>query len=141
MRHKIILPLLLLTLSLSACTKGDTKTSSSTVKEQRQEAETTYEDILQEYKRKMAEAAPILIEEYNVESQKFEDDPLELSRLSDEKVNVLNSISEEGIQKMAALMTQNGDDYEVYSEWSAKLTESYREYAADVTKANLDSVP
>lgn len=141
MKHKIILPLLLLTLSLSSCTKEDTKTSSSTVKEQRQEAETTYEDILQECKRKMAEAAPILIEEYNVESQKFEDDPLELSRLSDEKVNVLNSISEEGIQKMAALMTKNGDDYEVYSEWSAKLTESYREYAADVTKANLDSVP
>ena len=141
MKHKIILPLLLLTLSLSACSKEDTKTSSSTVKEQTEVEETTYEDILQEYKKEMAETAPILIEEYNVESQKFEDDPLELSRLSDEKVSVLNSISEEGIQKMAALMTQNGDDYEVYSEWSTKLTESYREYAADVTEANLNSVP
>ena len=126
-------------LLLSACASEKPQTSSSSVTNQ--EEETTYEDILNDYKKQMAEATPILIEEYNVESQDLEEDPLALSRLSDEKVSVLNQISEKGIQKMASLMNKNGDDYEIYAEWSSKLTDSYREYAADVTKANLNSVP
>ena len=141
LKRKLILSLLFLSLSLSACAKEEEHSSSASVQAQDQDEEITYEDILNTYKRKMAEATPILIEEYNVESQKFKDDPLALSSLSDEKVGTLNSISEEGIQKMASLMNQNEDDYEVYVEWSSKLTESYREYAADVTKANLNSVP
>lgn len=66
----------------------------------------SYESIFNEYSTKMKEAFPA-------------------EEVSAKKTKELSSICNEGVEKMADLMTKNGDKYDVYQEWSEKLMDVY----------------
>ena len=63
----------------------------------------------------------------------------EKAELSNDKISVLAEIETEGTEKMAEVMWENGDDYEVYEDWANKLYDVYEEEAGKITDAYMDS--
>ena len=132
-----------LAMSITACggekeaPKSNTSKTESTEKEP--EVEVTYQSILDEYTKKLADATPKLVEEYKSESAEIANDLNALAELSNEKVGELDKISNDGISEMAKLMQKSGDEYSVYEEWSLKLTDVYTEYAKQITDAYTNS--
>ncbi|MBQ9060982.1 MAG: hypothetical protein IJ128_07550 [Firmicutes bacterium] len=98
----------------------------------------TYDSIFEEYTARMKEEAPKLAEEYTKEAEKLSTVE-EKAQLSNDKISRLAEISNEGVEKMAEIMYANGDDYEVYEEWSMKLMNVYQEQAQLITDAYTDS--
>ena len=100
----------------------------------------SYEDILAEYTKKLEEATPILIEEYNEAAKNNQDGLMGLATLCNEKVSELAVISNEGIQKMAELLLYKGSgSYDEYSEWAGKLQDVYMKEAAKIQEAYMNS--
>ena len=99
----------------------------------------TYQSILDDYTKKIADATPGLVEEYNNEAAPIAGDLNALAELSNSKVEKLAEISNQGVSEMATLMQKNGDEYSVYEEWSLKLTDVYTQYAKQITDAYTSS--
>lgn len=99
--------------------------------------EVTYQSILDEYTQKIIDATPELVEEFNNEAAGLTGSVEELAELSNAKVEKLALISTDGVTEMAELMQRNGDEYEVYEEWSIKLTDIYTEYAEKIMDAYI----
>lgn len=100
----------------------------------------SYEDILVEYTKRLQEATPILIEEYNEAAKVNQDGLMGLATLCNEKVRELAVISNEGIQEMASWYYKHGNgSYEEYSEWAGKLQEVYMEEASKIQEAYMNS--
>ena len=98
----------------------------------------TYDSIYDEYTARLKEEAPKLAEEYTNESANLATVE-EKAQLSNDKISRLAEISNEGVEAMAEIMYANGDDYDVYEEWSMKLMNVYQEQAQLITDAYTDS--
>lgn len=100
----------------------------------------SYEDILVAYTKKLQEATPILIAEYNEAAAKNDDGLNGLATLCNEKISELAEISNEGVQEMAQLYFSKGSgSYEEYSDWAAKIYDVYMEEAAKIQDAYMES--
>lgn len=145
MKNKIVALMLAgcMALSITACGGGKETPKNNESKtenvEKEPEVEVTYQSILEEYTKKIADATPKLVEEYNKESAKISNDLNALAKLSNDKVGELAKISNDGISEMAKLMQKSGDKYSVYEEWSLKLTDVYTEYAKQITDSYTNS--
>ena len=100
----------------------------------------SYEDILNEYSKKLREATPVLIEEYTEAAKNNQDGLTGLATLCNEKVSELAKISTDGTQAMATLHLKKGSgSYEEYSEWAGKLQAVYMEEAAKIQDVYMKS--
>lgn len=117
----------------------DDNLSEDDYSENEQADGTSYQSILDEYTKKLKDATPRLVEEYKSEAAEHSGDINKLAEISNAKISELAEISNEGIEKMANVMYSNGDDYEIYEEWSQKLMDVYMEYAQEITDAYMDS--
>ena len=145
---KIIVILLVLAMLVTmtvGCANTDTASNGATTSNsETQKIDATefgsYEDILNEYSKKLREATPKLIEEYNEEAKNNQDGLMGLATISNEKVSELAEISVEGIQEMAELHLKKGSgSYDEYSEWADKLNAVYMEEAAKIQDAYMKS--
>ena len=147
MKKKIMALLLVSALGVSVVACGDTTTDEPAkkdevveeVKDDKVTDDSTYESILEEYSKKLKEQAVILAEEYNNEAADLGGNLEELAELVNSKVEKLAFTSTEGMEKMALIMTKNGDEYEVYEEWALKLTDVYTEEAQTIMENYLNS--
>ncbi|MDO4476213.1 MAG: hypothetical protein Q4B59_05465 [Lachnospiraceae bacterium] len=98
----------------------------------------SYADILETYTRKMEEAVPVLVSEYESAAAGVSDIET-LAEICVEKVEELAEISNEGVGEMADLMYENGDSYDVYSGWAEKLMNKYIEISQEIQNAYLES--
>ena len=149
MKKKLVVLLLAATMSLSAVACGGEKEEANKTEAPKTEAakkekteetkepkvEVTYQTILDDYSKRIADATPGLVEEYNSESAAIANDITALAELSNAKVSKLAEISNQGVTEMATLMQKNGDEYSVYEEWANKLMEVYTQYSAQITDA------
>ena len=100
----------------------------------------SYEDILAEYTKKLQEATPVLIAEYNEAAAKNDAGLNGLATLCNEKVSELAEISNEGVQAMAQLYyTKGSGSYEEYSDWAAKIYDVYMVEAGKIQDAYMAS--
>ncbi len=100
----------------------------------------SYEEIYDEYKQKIIDATPGLIEEYNTEAASNNEGLEGLATICNEKVGKLAEISNDGVSEMATFMYKNGSgSYSEYEEWSGKLMEVYMEESGKITDAYMDS--
>ena len=132
MKKVLVAGLLIISIIFSFAACDSSKSTNATKKE-------TYESIYEEYSKKIKEATPILIEEYNTEAAGKAGDISALAELSNDKISELAKINVDGTEKMAELMLKNGDTYEDYSDWASKLYDVYQEQALLITEAYLDS--
>lgn len=86
---------------------------------------TTYQNILDEYTTKIQSATPGLIQEFKNESVNNTSGIDGLAAISNNKVERLAIISNEGISKMSDLHHLLSDDYSTYESWATKLTDVY----------------
>lgn len=100
---------------------------------------TTYESILNEYTKKIEEAAPKLVEEYNSEYPNVKNGLEGLAELSNKKIEKLAIISNEGIFKMAELMHEVSGNYADYEIWAEKLMDVYTKEAQKIIDVYLAS--
>lgn len=145
MKKKIVTMLLIGTMALSMTACGGDKepekenTAKTEATEKEPEVEVTYQSILDDYTKKIADATPGLVKEYNNEAAPIAGDLNALAELSNSKVEKLAEISNQGVSEMATLMQKNGDEYSVYEEWSLKLTDVYTQYAKQIADAYTSS--
>ncbi|MCI9446596.1 MAG: hypothetical protein HFH36_04225 [Lachnospiraceae bacterium] len=158
MKRRIVALLLasVLALSISACgDSADTPSTPSSAESDTEQgpadtpspeendaepaADSTYQDILEEYTQKMKDAAPGLADEFKAEAEEKAGDTASLAELSTSKTEKLAAISTEGLEKMAELKIKNGDDDETYQEWAEKLNTAYMEQAQIISDAYMDS--
>ena len=139
---KIILVLLVLAITMTmaaGCSNIDMSSSDETPKVG-ELIFGSYEDILNEYSKKLREATPKLIEEYNEEAKNNQDGLMGLATICNDKVSKLAEISVEGTQEMAELHLKKGSgSYDEYSEWADKLNAVYMEEAAKIQDAYMKS--
>jgi len=99
----------------------------------------TYQDIFDEYSEQIKTATPKLVDEYNKEADGVKGDIEKLAEISNDKITELAKIETKGTEKMAELMYENGDDYDIYEKWAQKLYDVYEECAGEITDAYMDS--
>ncbi len=99
----------------------------------------SYEDIYNEYVKKMEDKVSSLVREYKSDAAGISD----INRLADlcnEKIEKLADICNEGVGEMADLMYEKGDSYSTYETWATKLMDEYTEISSQIFDAYLDSV-
>ena len=134
MKTRICIFCLVVVMCLSGCSAGIGLTLGETTKYG------SYEEILTEYTKKLKDATPILIEEYNEAAKDNQDGLMGLATLCNEKVSELAVISNEGIQEMAEFYFKKGSGaYSEYSEWASKLQDVYMEEASKIQDVYMDS--
>ena len=100
----------------------------------------SYQEILEEYSKKLRDATPRLIEEYQEEARNNTRGIEGLAELSNEKIGVLAEINNEGIGEMANIMLfSESGSYAEYEKWAGKLTEVYMEEAGKITDVYMKS--
>lgn len=104
-----------------------------------EDADVTYQSILDDYTAQIEAATPGLVDEYNEESADLSGDLDALAELSNSKVEELAKICNDGVEEMAELMQSNGDEYDTYEEWAGKLQDVYTEYSQEITDAYMNS--
>lgn len=103
-------------------------------------AEQKYQAILDEYTKKIKDAVPGLVQEYNNEAANNQGGVEGLATISNEKVAKLAEISNEGVTKMAEVhLTSGSGKYENYEDWATKLTDVYMSEAQAITDAYMAS--
>ncbi|MGB7365714.1 hypothetical protein [Carnobacterium jeotgali] len=103
-------------------------------------ADDEYQGILDDYTKKLKEAAPILVEEYNAEYPSNQNGLEGLAELSNDKISKLAELSNEGVSEMADVHFTNGSGkYEDYEAWAGKLMEVYMTEAEQITDAYMNS--
>lgn len=101
---------------------------------------TDYQSILDEYTKKLQDATPALIAEYQEEAAQNTGGITGLAQISNEKISELAKISTEGVQKMAKVMLYKGSgDTAEYQEYAGKLQDVYTAEAQKITDAYMDS--
>lgn len=104
-----------------------------------QEAD-SYQSIFDDYKARIQEAVPGLIEEYNEEAANNEDGLQGLATLCNAKVAKLAALSNDGITEMARFYYKHGSgSYDEYSEWASKLMDVYMTEASKIQEVYMDS--
>ena len=146
--------MLVLSFSLGACSGSDEKdtvnTTEKTSTSTKPKAEKTavsseakkydsYQSILDDYTKKLQEASPKLVAEYNKEYPALNGDINALAELSNKKVEKLAEISNDGTTEMAKLQLSGESDYSVYEEWAGKLIDVYTQEAQKIMDAYLAS--
>ena len=99
----------------------------------------TYQDIFDEYSEQIKAATPKLVDEYNKEADGVKGDVEKLAEISNDKITELAKIETKGTEKMAELMYENGDDYDIYEKWAQKLYDVYEECAGEINDEYMDS--
>lgn len=103
-------------------------------------ADDEYQGILDDYTKKLKEAAPILVEEYNAEYPSNQNGLEGLAELSNDKISKLAELSNEGVSEMADVHFTNGSGkYEDYEAWAGKLMDVYMTEAEQITDAYMNS--
>ena len=150
MKKITILGIVLSGLFLTACSatgnveKGESS-SYKTEKTNEAKSEKLTEEqqdqfILDEYSKKITDATPGLIDEYNAEATSNAYGLEGLATISNSKVSKLAEISTEGMSKMAEVMMSNGSGkQDTYNEFSKKMTDVYTTEAAKITEAYTSS--
>lgn len=88
--------------------------------------EGSYEDIYNEYSKKLTDATPGLIDEYHAEAASNTNGIDGLAEIANAKVEKLAEIETEGTEKMAQFMYTGGSGkYEEYESWAGKLYDVY----------------
>lgn len=151
---KIVLCMLVLSFSLGACSSPDEKETANTTEKTsistkskakkttaKSEAKkyNSYQSILDDYTKKLQEASPKLVDEYNNEYPALNGDINALAELSNKKVEKLAVISNDGTTEMAKLQLAGESDYSVYEEWAGKLIDVYTQEAQKIMDAYLAS--
>ncbi|MDT2553100.1 LysM peptidoglycan-binding domain-containing protein [Enterococcus raffinosus] len=151
---KLVLCILVLSFSLGACSSPNEKSATDTTEKTsistkpntkkitaKSEAKKydSYQSILDDYTKKLQEASPKLVDEYNNEYPALNGDINALAELSNKKVEKLAEISNEGTTKMAKLQLAGESDYSVYEEWAGKLIDVYTQDAQKIMDAYLAS--
>ncbi|MGM0124674.1 hypothetical protein IGI37_002068 [Enterococcus sp. AZ194] len=131
----------------SGCTNGkttstdatsDQSTTETTTVESTTESidpEVAYQSILDDYSKKIKDATPGLVDEYNTEYPQQQGGVDALAELSNAKVEKLAEISNEGISKMADVKSESKDGQSSYEEWSKKLMAVYTEESQKIVEA------
>lgn len=135
---KKVLSLLLvlgLCIGLTGCGESDV---GETPKTDKKGETVTYQSILDEYTKKITDATPGIVEEFNTEAQDKKGDINALAELSNAKTEKLAEICNEGIEKMAELKTKNGDDNDIYTDWAKKIQDIYSEQAKQISEAYIN---
>ena len=105
---------------------NETNNSSITTETSKTNAQKTYSSVLEEYKVKLQEATPVLIEEYKQEVIQNTNGLNGLAEILNEKISELAEISTSGMSEMAELMYTTGSgNYSEYEEWAGKLQDIY----------------
>ncbi|SES81961.1 LysM domain-containing protein [Enterococcus malodoratus] len=151
---KIVLCMLVLSFSLGACSSPDEKDTADTTEKTSTSTKTkvkksavssegkkynSYQSILDDYTKKLQEASPKLVDEYNKEYPTLNGDINALAELSNKKVEKLAEISNDGTSEMAKLQLAGESDYSVYEEWAGKLIDVYTQEAQKIMDAYLAS--
>ncbi len=98
----------------------------------------SYSEIYEDYKKKLQDATPTLIEEYKAEVANNTKGLEGRAEIANAKVQKLAEIETEGTQKMAEFMYSKGSGkYEEYSEWAGKLYEIYNEEGTEIYNVYL----
>jgi LysM repeat protein len=103
----------------------ETSTSISSAVPTAENITTSYQAILDEYTAKIQSATPSLIQEFKNEAASNAGGTDGLAAISNNKVEKLAIISNEGIGKMADLHYTLSDEYSTYESWATKLTDIY----------------
>lgn len=101
----------------------------------------SYEEIYNEYAKKLTDATPGLINEYNTEASANTNGLDGLASISNAKVEKLAQIETEGTEKMAQFMYIRGSGkYDEYQNWAGKLYEVYDTEAKKIYAVYMSSV-
>ena len=122
---------------VTASGKQSNKSTDTSTNNSKSE-KTTYASILKTYTNKLKNQTPKLVAEYKKKAAKLSN-LQDKASLSNKLIEKLAKTSNDGVEEMANLMYENGDDYEVYEKWSMKLTDVYQKYAGKITDAYMDS--
>lgn len=95
----------------------------------------SYEGFLEEYIYRMELETPVLIDEYNSQSEPLGNDTRAKEELRDEKIAALESICTEGVDKMAELRVKTHGDYSEYEEYANRLQDAYQAQAEAIRNA------
>lgn len=88
--------------------------------------EGSYEDIYNEYSKKLTDATPGLIDEYHAEAASNTNSVEGPADIANAKVEKLAQIETEGTEKMAQFMYTGGSgNYDEYQSWAGKLYDVY----------------
>lgn len=100
----------------------------------------SYEDIYNEYSKKLTDLSPDLIEEYKSEAASNTNGIEGLAEIANSKVEQLAEIDAEGTEAMAQFMyTKGAGNYEEYEKWATKLYEVYNTEATKIYNMYLSS--
>jgi len=122
---------------VTASGKQSNKSTDTSTNNSKSE-KTTYASILKTYTNKLKNQTPKLVAEYKKKAAKLSN-LQDKASLSNKLIEKLAKTSNDGVEEMANLMYENGDDYEVYEKWSTKLTDVYQKYAEKITDAYMKS--
>lgn len=146
--------MLVLSFSLGACSSPDEKDTANTTEKTSTSTESkakkttakseakkynSYQSILDTYTKRLQEASPKLVDEYNNEYPALNGDINALAELSNKKVEKLAEISNDGTSEMAKLQLAGESEYSVYEEWAGKLIDVYTQEAQKIMDAYLAS--
>lgn len=91
-------------------------------------SKTTYEDIYNDYSAQLKTKGATLLEEYQKEAPDHYGDIPAQAEIANAKVEILASLANEGVEKMATLYYKQLD-YTEYNDWATKLYDVYMEEA------------
>lgn len=91
----------------------------------------SYEDIYNDYSKKIIDKTPSLIEEYKSEAAGHAGDINAQAEIANAKVSILAEIANEGVEKMAMLYYKDMD-YSTYESWATQLYDVYMDYAGQI---------
>ncbi|MEX1551836.1 LysM peptidoglycan-binding domain-containing protein [Enterococcus sp. C50] len=111
--------------SIKTNSNTETSTSTSNIVAVAENSSTNYQAILDEYTAKIQSATPSLIQEFKNEATNNTGGIDGLAAISNNKVEKLAIISNEGIGTMADLHYSLSDEYSTYESWATKLTDIY----------------
>ena len=100
----------------------------------------SYQEILDNYTKKLQDATPGLIKEYQNEAKANTNGVDGLAEICNDKISVLAEISNDGISEMAEIYFRSGSGaYSEYEDWAGKLTDVYMEESGKITDAYINS--
>lgn len=100
----------------------------------------SYQEILDSYTKKLQDATPGLIKEYQNEAKANTNGVDGLAEICNDKISVLAEICDDGISEMAEIYFRSGSGaYSEYEDWAGKLTDVYMEESGKITDVYINS--
>lgn len=138
-KYTVILVIIIaLILACAACTSNPansnpTESQSDSGVNASPSSDKTYQSVLDDYTKKLQDATPGLIEEYNAEAATNQGGLEGLANIANAKVSELATICNDGVNEMAQLMLSTGSGKsDEYEEWAAKLQNVYNNEAQKI---------